>query len=338
MRIGSNPNKDKVLLKSDFFHQVIVPVYIPNQEGYFKDSFVILRYCLQSLFKTSHRRTYFTIVNNGSCDEIVTYLNSLHQENKIHELIHTTNIGKFNAIFKGLVGSSFQLVTITDADVLFLNDWQKATYEVFEAFPKAGVVSPVPIPKACKYLSAHVFFENLFNNSIKVSKVKNAEALKKFAISLNNVSNLSEIHFEKQITIQKNNVISVIGSGHFVATYKADIFEELNSIYSDYIMGTGEGLYLDSPSVRFGYWRLSTENNYAYHLGNTCEDWMQLKFEELKDDTSLYNTLQLLPFSRNKFYIWISQTLFKRIIYHTFIWGKFLKNKGLSDCEVADYN
>ena len=39
MRVGFNPNKDKVLSKSDYNHQVIVPVYIPHQNDYFKDSF-----------------------------------------------------------------------------------------------------------------------------------------------------------------------------------------------------------------------------------------------------------------------------------------------------------
>ena len=55
MRLGFNPHKDKKQIKSDYFHQVVIPVYIPNEEGYFKDSFVILQYCLQSLFKTDRK-------------------------------------------------------------------------------------------------------------------------------------------------------------------------------------------------------------------------------------------------------------------------------------------
>ena len=147
MRVGFNPNKDKVLSKSDYTHQVVVPVYIPHQNDYFKDSFQILQLCLESLFKTCHDKTYITIVNNGSCIEVVNYLNQLQQEAKLQEVIHTTAIGKLNAILKGLSGHQFPLITISDADVLFLNNWQKATYEVFEIFPRAGVVSPVPNPK-----------------------------------------------------------------------------------------------------------------------------------------------------------------------------------------------
>jgi len=125
MRIGFNPNKDKELDSTDFIHQVVVPVFIPNHEDYFKDSFRILKYCLESLFKTSHNKTFFTIINNGSDKIVVDYLNNLLADGTIHELIHTTNIGKLNAILKGITGQKFQLITISDADVLFLNDWQK---------------------------------------------------------------------------------------------------------------------------------------------------------------------------------------------------------------------
>ena len=94
MRLGSNPNKQVEQEQSQYLHQVIVPVYIPNEEGYFVDALQILKICLDSLFNTVHDRTYITLVNNGSCENVVRYLDSLFLEKKIHELIHTDNIGK----------------------------------------------------------------------------------------------------------------------------------------------------------------------------------------------------------------------------------------------------
>ena len=84
MRIGFNPNKNKTIDIAEYTHQVIIPVYIPNEEGYFKDSFQILKYCLESLFKTSHSKTFYTIVNNGSSKIVVDYLNELYINNKIN--------------------------------------------------------------------------------------------------------------------------------------------------------------------------------------------------------------------------------------------------------------
>ncbi|WP_255373930.1 hypothetical protein [Flavobacterium sp. LM5] len=40
MRIGFNPHKDKAKETSDYFHQVIIPVYIPNQEAIFKSFYL----------------------------------------------------------------------------------------------------------------------------------------------------------------------------------------------------------------------------------------------------------------------------------------------------------
>jgi hypothetical protein len=46
-----------------------------------------------------------------------------------------------NAIFKGVTGQQFQLITITDMMCCFLNYWQKQRILFFEHFPKAGAVS-----------------------------------------------------------------------------------------------------------------------------------------------------------------------------------------------------
>jgi hypothetical protein len=39
MRIEFNPHKNELHEQSVYIHQVIIPVYIPSHDGYFKDSF-----------------------------------------------------------------------------------------------------------------------------------------------------------------------------------------------------------------------------------------------------------------------------------------------------------
>ena len=337
MRVGFNPNKDKTLPKSDYTHQVIVPVYIPHQEDYFRDSFQILQFCLESLITTSHSKTYITVVNNGSCAEVILYLNQLHQDGKIQEVIHTTAIGKLNAILKGLTGHQFPLITITDADVLFLNHWQKATYEVFEAFPKAGAVSPVPNPKMCRYLTSNVILENLFTNKIKFADVKNSDALIEFAKSVGNHNMFDEIHLKKCLIIENKKVKSVIGAGHFVATYRGEVFEKIKDRFTSHMMGFGEGYYLDNPVVEMGFWRLSTENNFAFHMGNTLEAWMSDKLIELKREDHVFDRLKNEKHKINKTYYWLNNFLFSKIIYRPFFWELFLLNKGIARNDVKKY-
>lgn len=339
MRIGFNPNKDKIQERNDFFHQVIVPVYIPNQEGYFKDSFVILQYCLQSLFKTCHAKTYFTVVNNGSCKEVVEYLNTLYQENKIQELIHTSNIGKLNAVLKGITGQQFPLISITDADVLFLNDWQKATYEIFKVFDKVGVVSTTPSSKMLRYFTSNVLFENLLSKQLGFTKVVNPDAMQIFGYSVGNPKLYNEFHLDKYLTLSKGNVKAVIGAGHFVATYRGNIFDNLkqrSSIYS--LGGNSEGDILDKPVVENGYWRLSTENNYTYHMGNTIEDWMSKKVENLVEDKTIYNAVpQLEKVYSSNFANGFKNIFFSRVLYRESIWKFFLRYKGLTKEEAKKY-
>jgi len=283
MRVGFNPNKDKLQKSNDFFHQVIIPVYIPNQEGYFRESFQILIFCLESLLKTIHPKTFVTLVNNGSCADIVYYLNTLHQNGKIQEVIHTTNVGKLNAVLKGISGHDFSLITVSDCDVLFLNDWQKETYKIFENFRKAGVVCPTPSSRSLKNHTSNIWFDLFFSKSLSFSKVKNPKALKAFASSIGNPDFYNEVNLEKYLTVSNKNIRAVVGAGHFVATYRKEVFENINLKYSNFVLGgDSESKLLDIPVIEKGMWRISTEDNFAYHLGNVVEDWMQETLQRIE--------------------------------------------------------
>lgn len=336
MRVGLNPNKDKILETSRFTHQVVIPVYIPNQEGYFKDSLKIFELCIGSLLKTVHNGTFITIVNNGSCQEVKAYLELLFNNGNIQEVIHTENIGKLNAIIKGLVGNDMELVTISDADVLFLPNWQQETVKVFNNVPKAGVVGIVPQFKMYENYCGNVIFDNLFSKKLKFLPVKNPEALKLFYDSIGWERNYNQDYLKYNLGLEINSNLNVlIGSGHFVATYKKDMFKEITS-YLGYKLGGISEVYLDKAPLKKGYWRLTTQDNFAYHMGNTLEDWMQVvpnHKEFSKNFISNFKTNKktslVVYFLKNKF--------FTRIFSIVFLNRLFLKWKGLPKAMVKRY-
>ncbi len=339
MRVGFNPKKDQEIQKSDYLHQVVVPVYIPNQEGYFKDSFQILKICLASLFKTCHSQTYISVVNNGSCPEVFDYLNDLFKDNKIHEIIHTNNIGKLNAILKATTGHQFQLTTITDCDVLFLNNWQSETYKVFKNFKKVGVVSPTPSPRLYKNLTHNIIFDHFFSKKLQITTTKNPEAIQKFAYSIGNVNFYNQNHCNKNLTVCNNNCFAVIGAGHFVATYKSSIFDQVKLKYTNFNLGgDSEYLILDKPAVDQGFWRLSTHDNFAYHLGNTLEPWM---YEVLNEVIQEIKQTIKVPIDEkikiNKIKTAYIYPVFQQIINRKKFWNWFLAFKGLTNIEVKEY-
>lgn len=335
MRVGLNPNKDLTLETSSYVHQVVIPVYIPNKEGYFKDSFKILKICLESLFNTVHDKTFITIVNNGSCHEVIDYLDELYSENKIHELIHTENIGKLNAIIKGLVGNTIELVTISDADVLFLPDWQWETTRIFKEVPKAGMVGIVPQFKMYEAYCGNVIFENLFNKKLKFLPVKNPDALKAFYKSIGWKSDYNQDYLKYNLGIEINSNLNVlIGSGHFIATYKKDIFQEITS-YIGYKLGGVSETYLDKAPLLKNYWRLTTYDNYAFHMGNVFENWM------IANNKSQYNHNIISNFKRNtpsnSILYFIKNRLFVKFISIPFLNKLFLKRVGLPEGMVDKY-
>lgn len=336
MRKGFNPKKDQKLTKLDFFHQVIVPVYIPINEGYFKDSFEIFKLHLNSLFKTIHPKTFITIVNNGSSKEVEEYLDKLFTDKKIQEVIHTQNIGKLNAILKGVSGHNFPLITISDADVLFLNNWQKETYEVFEKLPKAGFVSPCPSSKVLKKFTYNLIFDNLFSSHLRFTEVKNPDAMKMFAQSIGNPDFYNDYHLKQYLTITKNDKTAVVGGGHFVGTYRGEVFKNISQKYSEFSLGgASENTILDKPVVDFGFWRLSTHDNYARHLGNTVEDWMKdVEIEQEQRDLEFpIIEVETKTKKSSKF----KELFFRFFLNRKGIWKRFLLYKGLNKKAIKDY-
>jgi len=338
MRQGFNPHKDKPVEESYYAHQVIIPVYIPNFEGYFKDAFAIFKKCLNSLFCTSHNRTFFTVINNGSCKEIEVYLNQLLEDKKIHEVIHTDNIGKLNAIVKGVVGHNFDLVTISDSDVLFLNNWQSETVKVFNAFSQAGVVGLVPQFRSFTHFCGNVLMDNLFSKKMRFTKVVNPMALEKFYESVGWDNNYNKAYLKWNLTISNNDFLAIVGSGHFVATYKRELFENVVS-YHKFKMGSDSEFYLDGLPLEKGAWRLTTNENYAYHMGNVEEDWMDLQIHELKNSQPTFLALQKKEnlHKINNFHFFLKNNVFIKLFKKRKLRLLFYKYKGLPKNEISKY-
>ena len=335
MRIGSNPNKQVSQKESAYTHQIIIPVYIPNEEDYFKDGLKILKLCLDSLFNTIHKKTYITIVNNGSCKEVVAYLDQLFLEKKIKELIHTDNIGKINAVFKGLAGNNIELVTVADSDVLFLPNWQIETLKIFNEVPKAGVVGLTPQFKMYQANCGNVIFENLFNKKLKFISVKNPDALIHFYDSIGWDRNYNQDYLKYSLGLDYDNLKCFVGAGHYVATYKKDMFEELYSfIGGKKVAGIGEA-YLDNKALEKGYWRLTTHDNYAYHMGNIYEDWMKIVYHQ-ENNVCLYSNFQKNK-KINALVYFIKNRVFVKFISIKWIVKFFLKWKKLPKEMIEKY-
>ena len=339
MRVGNNPSNEELVAEDVASHRVIIPVYIPHEDDYFKDAFQIFEYCLFSILKTSFTPLKISVVSNGSSDQVNEKLLQLQKKGHIHELIiETEGIGKINSILKALRTADERLITITDADVLFDDGWEKAIIEVFKAFPKAGSVCPVPVFRKHFHLTSNVWYRYLFSNKLKFLPVVNPEAMTKFANSIG--WPWLDLKYKDVIATLKgqNGVSAVVGCAHFVATYKREVFTEIPKGNSKFkIRGNSEYLYSDLPVIKKGGYRLTTCDNYAFHMGNILEDWMTHKFDKLNDVKKTDEPFSFKSLKKPLINPMLFEKSFKFLLSIGVFKRALLKMKGLTKQQVKDY-
>jgi hypothetical protein len=289
MRIGEHPSRHKAIDSESSSHRVIIPIYIPNSEGYFEDAFNVLKVCVSSLLKTINDDTKITLISNASSNEVNDYIYELQDDNKIDRAIfNKENVGKMNALMTETRASFEEFITYSDADVFFDKGWLKQTYTMFKNVPKAGFVSMNPTPN--NYGTAN---STLLSNWISLYLGKN---------TVSNVCSYTDLeHFHKSIgrdssytdTMYNNNKIHclnkqvkwIVGAGHFCCTIRKTPLLNFVPVEksTSQVSGGSETRYLDVPFDKTGLWKLSSPKAYVWHMGNVLEkEWAENKIEEIK--------------------------------------------------------
>ncbi len=301
MRIGSNPNNHKVIDFSSKSHRVIIPIYIPNNEGYFADALNVLKVCVKSLIKTINNDTAITLISNASSKEVNDYISKLFEDKKIDKAVfNIENVGKMNAIITETRASYEEFITYSDADVFFDKGWLQQTFSMFKNCKKAGFVSMNPTPNNFMHADSTLFnnFYSLFFNIQKTNSVCTFDDLENFHKSIGrDIEFTLKMFNEKCYTISKEKYI--IGAGHFCCTIRKTptlkfVPKEKSKIA---VSGGSESVYLDVPLDKTGLWRISSPKAYVWHMGNTLElNWAQKKFERLSDFTENNFRFNEIPF------------------------------------------
>ena len=141
-RVGMNPGRGK---KSDFTPArvtVSVLTYVPNDIGYFKDRFDVMRVCLESILKNTQEPFDLMIFDNGSSDKVIDYLHKQQNAGNIDFLLLSSkNVGKITALQVMCKAAPGEIIAYCDDDVFFLPGWLKRHLEVIDTYPDVGVVT-----------------------------------------------------------------------------------------------------------------------------------------------------------------------------------------------------
>ncbi len=141
-RIGTNPSRGKTLNFKPARTTVAVLVYAPYQVGYFQDRLEVTKATLESIFANTDEPFDLLVFDNGSCKEMVSYLENLHTSGSIDYLVLSKqNIGKLNALNMIFNLAPGEIVAYTDDDVFHLPGWLSAHLEVIDTYPNVGAVT-----------------------------------------------------------------------------------------------------------------------------------------------------------------------------------------------------
>lgn len=295
MRTGLNPQKNEKKIVLTTHHRIIVVVYIPNEEGFYENSFEVFKTCLNSLVSTINSNAAITVINNGSYKKVTDFLNLYFEEKKIDSLIsYNTNIGKIDALIGAARGAREKYITLTDSDILFVTGWQENVEEIFTKFSNVGSVSPIPVREALYFGTSSVLKQILLRR-IKYKRIpipENFDAYNKYLGSIN--WNLETKEDKKWNVVESNDCKANVGSGHQVLTIDRDIlFKHVpTNPCLTLVGGTSENDYVDFPIDKSNKLRLATYHNYAFHMGNKLESWMaDIQNNNKKSQSGIKNDL-----------------------------------------------
>lgn len=269
-----NPKKLESLDIKTSNHRVIVPVFIPSTKDYYSGAFESLKLCLTTLLQTILETTVVTIIDNNCIEEVSIYLYDLFKVRKIDQLIlNASNKGKVEAVLDVFRNSKEDLITITDCDVLFKQNWFFETKKVFKAFPKVGYVSPLPLPSACNYYSKWSWYYGLLNGKIVREKHADIESIAIFNKSILMKREFYEIE-KYPFKLKNKEVKAVLGAGHFCGTYNRNVIGKIPYKFSGNTFTGAEKLFFDQPIEDAGFLRLATNKGWVFHIGVNHEEWM----------------------------------------------------------------
>ena len=272
-RFGVSPTRNKVSEYRPAKVTAAVLVYIPQSEGYYRHRLDVLRLNLESLIQTSAGECDLLVFDNGSSQEVVDYLQSLHQAGKIDLLmLSSRNLGKIGALQLMFNAAPGEYIAYCDDDILFYPGWLQAHLEVFDAFPNVGVVSGLPVRDAARHAvgSNQQFVDsNPAGLSVKFERWIEEDWDLDWAESTGrDLEQHREAFKDFQDPLwEMSGVKAFPAANHFQFVARKDvILKALPEEWSGRLMG--RMVELDQAIDAQGCLRLSTAGRYVRHIGN----------------------------------------------------------------------
>lgn len=272
MRFGTNPYKyDSRPVEAPQDVMVAVLVFIPHLYGYFEQRLDILKLSISSLVHHTEVPYELMVFDNGSCPEVVEYLLGLYDQGIVRYLLLSSHnvlkTGAYNMIFSAAPG---KYVAFSDDDMFFHPGWLSATFKVFDAFPKAGMVTAQPTWDNFGVRNANTLAEAQQDSEIVIRRLEEwpQEWIEDYVDSIGSTMEqyLMDCRDKEIILLERNGTQAYATCIHqqFVCP------KPLAMSVLPVPLGTRllDDVEFDERLDRAGVMRLSTAQRYTQHMGN----------------------------------------------------------------------
>lgn len=274
MKKGQNPQRGEAhnLIT---VARIFVIVYVPYLSGFFSNMETILKLSLDSLERTLNPKlARVTLISNASCLEVEELLKKRKSKLFDQIIINGENRGKIDGLLAAARGALEEVVVLSDCDVLFQPGWLEEVLQVFEKFPETGSVSPIASPRRYFYETRTTILDAALRREVTIKARMPEEDFYKMTDGVDNP--YIQLKFlQGQVTVTRNGFETGVGGSHQCVAYRKEVLRKLPTKPCLALLEPhADRDYLDRPPDMYGYWRLSTPRNFAFHMGNTPSGWM----------------------------------------------------------------
>lgn len=286
MRKGQNPAKFVKEVAKPERITVALLNYIPFLSGFYAETLDVLKVSLESMRKDAGLPFDLMIFDNGSCAEVREYLVNEKEAGRVQYLILSEkNVGKGGAWNVMLAGAPGEIISYTDADVLFYPNWLSRSVEILETFPNVGMVTARPFRTPENFLQKSIAWAKE-HAELKQGDILPYEWFYEFSTTLGfSDDELKKIYSETtDYYVTYKNISAYLGASHWQFTTYKSVIQKFLPFDMDKPMG--QVRQLDERMDAAGYLRLMPTQRFAQNMSNTLPAKLQVDSASTQDSIS----------------------------------------------------